>query len=595
MEKLVPDGNLSFLGGCNEGVHPSLLKDSQTRRNVNISLIKGTIRPRLPYKEITLEFLSEELAKSSPVSSSSNYERIFRKGRIQHVGKYQSPIGEYLLLVITGIIFLVDIRDRTIQVVPLLELNDKTANFFSNRLHGTQAGDFYIIFDWPNQPIIIHPDLTAKRAKASNQEIPKSFIGTFVHNRTIVANKGTEFGASDPRRPDNPRAAIEFKESIVGPGNLNPQFADQFFSLTYVDKMSNITAMGYLKQTDGTSAIGFGPLFVSTKEAIHLFSVNQPRVNWEESQFGSAYIFNYGIVGQRAVANVGADLIYRAYDGMIYATSRLYSNQRGWGLTNISEELRESFDSINKHLLSYSFLTYHNNSLYCALKPFLVQAENLWGVPSTDVVFEGIGMLEMATVSGVNSEGASPIWAGVNEGLFVDCLEVYRSLVYVAKRAPLGEENIILIQEEVSGSDWYINHYFPIRARFYTREFNWPEHFIHDKNIHFIQLFFSRFSGTISISVHIRESGKDWEFFGRTVLTEESGELNPPIHRIEGITGCANRVQFRVDIQGNDYELLSMLVFAQPQEYVPSANEYEVELIKDFSTNEDLSLWYKRL
>lgn len=592
----VPDGYQSFLGGCNESFHPALIQDNQTRRNVNVTLASGAIAPRFPYKELELEFLSKKQAELSPVKSAITYRRNFRNGRIQHVGKFQTPIGEFLLLVINGIIYAVDISDRLIHIIPLNEQNDHVADFYANRINGHQAGDYYVLYDWPNQPIYITSDLIAKRTKLSNQEIPKSFVGTFVHNRTFIANKGVEIGASDPRRPDNPTAVIEFKESIVGPGNSNPSFADQFFSLTYVARLSNITAMGYLKQTDGTSAIGYGPLFVSTKESIHLFAVNQPRSQWEQSeQFGSAYIFNYGIVGQRAYANVGADLIYRAFDSMIYSTARLYSDQRGWGLTNISQELSHSFDTVNTHLLPYAYVTYHKNRVYCGLKPFLVKAETLFGVSFSDIVFDGVGVLEFNPISGTSSSQTNPIWAGVNEGMFVDAVEVDHSLVYVGKRAPVGEENVIYIQEEQHGKDYYANASFPIRSRVYTREFKWPEHLIKEKNLKYLQLVFSKVVGKVSVKVYIREQPNSWELFGYTVIDEhaEKPEFNPFIHRLEEANTSGTRVQLRFDISGIDYELASVVLFADAEDFTAAEHEFDVTDLLDFNQHEDLALWHK--
>lgn len=592
----VPDGYASFIGGANEGIHPSLIQENQTRRNINVTLSNGTIAPRCPYRELTLDFISPEQADTSPVLSAVTYRRNFKKGRIQHVGKFQTPIGEFLILVINGVIYAVDIEDRLVHIIPLNELNDHVLDFYANRINGTQAGDFYVLFDWPNQPVVITSSLTSFRTKARRFGIPKSFIGTFVHNRLFIGNKGTEFGASDPRRPDNRNAVLEFRESIVGPGNENPAFADQFFSLTYIDRLSNITAMGFLKQTEGTSAIGYGPLFVSTKEAIHLFAVNQPRVRWEESdQWGSAYIFNYGIVGQRAFTNVGADIIYRAYDSMIYSTARMYSDQRGWGLTHISQELKESFGTVNEHLVPYAFVTYHRNKVYCSLKPFLVPAETLFGVPSADIVWDGIGVLEYNTVSGVSAQQGNPVWAGVSEGIFVDAVEVDNELIYVGKRSPVGEDNMIFIQEKLHGKDYYVNASFPIRSRVYTREFKWPEHLVKEKNLQFLQFIFSRVVGKVSIHVYIRENPKPWELFGFTVIDEDDpkSRLNPFVHRMPETNSSGTRLQLRFDLVGIDYELAAVLAFADAQDFSPAEQEFDKKDLIEFDGYGDLALWHK--
>lgn len=574
------DGYVSFESGMNESVDPSLIPPTQTRRNVNVTVKNKFIRPRPAYRELPFSFASESIAKKSPAIGALSYEQNFKLGRVQHIGKYQTTLAEYIILVINGVIYAVDIKRRLIHVVKVSG-TQKIANYLRTRIHGTQAHLYYVLFDWPHQPIAITEELTARRTYVRNQEIPRSFLGAYVHNRLFVANAGIEFGASDPVRPDAPDAPLTFKESIVGENNPSPAYPDQFFSLSYIERLSPITAMGYLQQTDGTSALGFGPLFVSTKEAIHLFVVNKPRANWDDGQLGSAYIFNYGIVGPKAFTNVGSDLFYRASDGRIYSTGTLYSDQRRWGNTDISQEIEPSLRTTNLDHLQYSFMEYFDNRVLTSLRPVTIPSRNLFGAPIEDYCSNGLGALEFHSVSGVTASQTNPVWGGIYSGIFSGLVAVGGKLYSIGKRSIEGGPTVIqeittdhFRDQSVSGTTR------PIRSRVYTREFQF-ESPIQDKIVQQVKLSFKNIIGPLFVAVHMRDTeASDWQLFGKI---ESSGAghrkysiQDEVLSRDEYANGRCKSAQFRVDIVGDMWELTQMIAIADLETDVLPTRKYDV-------------------
>lgn len=559
------DGNSTFDGGSNEGVIEALIPATQSRKNINVTIRNHAISPRPKYVLQDFKFLPDSIRNKSVVPGALTYEQNFLLGRIQHVGKFQTSLAEYLILVRNGVIYAVDLQLHVIRVVSV-DGDHKLLNYNLTRINGTQAHRYYVINDYPSQPVYIDNEFNAKRSKFSNQEIPRSYISTYVHNRLFIGS-GISFGASDPVGTQNPLAPITFKESIVGAGNVSPAFPDQFFSLSYIERLSAITAMGYFRQTEGTSALGFGPLFISTKEAIHMFPVNNPRDTWSKGQFGHAYIFNYGIVGQNAFTNVGADVWYRSWDGHVYSTSTLYSDQRRWGNTNISNEIEESLVSRNKHLLKYASMGYLDNRIFTTLKPCIVKARNLFGREIEDYVGNGLGVLELNSASGVTAGSSNPIWSGIFSGLFSHILEINNEMICVGKSFGDGETNIIFKLDNKRTSDLLGPLPSRVRSRIYTREYVFKSA-LQDKLIKYVQLDIRNIIGKLTANVYYRIAPVCcWTYFGSIYYTpktcfERGSTQNEFISSADPIEGNFKGIEFKIDIEGEDYDFVRLYAVA---------------------------------
>lgn len=553
------DGYVGFDAGQNEGISAALIAEGQTRKNYNISLRKRALKPRPPLIDYDLRFESEALAKKRPLIGSITYEQNFYYGRRQHARKFQTPLGELLILVVNGVIYTVNLQNRVIRVI---EIDDytKLLNYNLTRINGCQSYTDFVLFDWPNVPITIRSDLTAVRSDTLHQGIPRSYIGTHVHGRLAIGNAGMEFGLSDLRIRNRQHAPITFQESIVAPNNPSPAYPNQFFKLDYIDKLSAITAMGFLHQADGTSPMGFGPLFVSTKEAIHLVAVNQPRAQWAATQaFVRVIIFNYGIVGPRAYVNVGQDIFYKSFDGHIYSTSLLAGDQRQWGITHLSNELEESLLTQNTHLLKYAALGYFDNRIFTTLRPYITKAVNLFGMPIEDYVSNGVGVLELNNISGI-SGNSTPSWAGVYTGVYSDMLEIDGKMIFLTKT---GERNNICRLEEKRTLDYVRGVSKKIRSRIYTREFIFKTP-TRNKNLTHFQLDIRKILGPLTAHIYYQiESDGEWRHWGSVHYEPEKKFVRGSIQdefipKPKAVQAEFKTITFRIDIIAEDWELVRM-------------------------------------
>lgn len=590
------DGNSSFEGGVNEGIIGTLIPANQTRKNINATLKRRSISPRPRYVKCPLQFASSAVAGKQIIPGSLTYEQNYYFGRRQHAGKFQTGLAEYSIQVVNGVIYAVNYHLNLIRVIEVKH-KYKLLNYNLTRINGHQANLYYVLNDYPNQSIYIDSSLKAKRADFSNQEIPRCYISTYVHNRLFVGN-GIAFGASDPVSKDNPLAPISFKESVVADNNKNPAFPDQFFSLSYIERLSSITAMGYLKQTEGTSPLGFGPLLISTKEAIYLFPVNQPRSNWgKDSAFGDVYIFNYGMVGANAFVNVNADIWYKSFDGQVYTTATLYSDQRRWGNTNISAEIEESLISRNKDLLQYSAFGYLDNRILVTLKPFIVKALNLFGLPIEDYVNNGLGVLELNNVSGVTSQASGPAWAGIYTGLFTHLLEINNEIICIGKSFDTGERNISFKLDNHRTLDLLGPLPSKVRVRVYTAEFDYKK-FLQGKTLKHVQLDIRNIVGDLTANVYYRVSSDCcWEYFGSLYYKNKccqkkgSAALEFISKSGEGLREFSG-IEFKIDIEGESYDFLKMLLISDVANLLEMKRDLDTpgKVKSDFCNVEDTKL-----
>lgn len=587
IQDLKVDGYTSLSGGMNEGVAPSVISSSQTQRNVNLSLRRGVLSPRGRLVEVELDFSN---AQGLVPGGSLSYQENYLKGRRQHAGKYQNEFGEYAIEVINGVIYLWNTQTCQVCIVEVDGVQP-TANQRCVRLNGGQAFDYYVLYDWPNSPIVIK-NFEARRALFENEEIPRSYIGAFVHNRLFVGNAGIEFGGSDPVSPSNPDAPITFLESIVSNDNPSPAFPDQFFSLSYIEKLSNITAMGFLQKVDATSAIGYGPLFVSTKEAIHVFPVSNPRDTWSQGQFGRVLIFNYGVVGDKAHVNVGGDLFYRSWDGHVYSTQTLLSDQKRWGERHLSREIECSLVTRNRSLLQYSAMGYYDNRIYTTLQPSIKRALDRSGNCIQDVVFNGLGVMELNNVSGLTAND-NPIWATIIPGRF-QCMEEIDNEYYIFGKNCDSSRNVTYKLDDFRDCDFIGGVNKPIKSRIYTKELVWDQPFL-DKKVERFWIDIREIVGDLKVDISYRTCSEcEWKHFGQICCEADCCDGYTSNRRcLSDEIVCHNseesatfkHIQFKIDIEGYYFEVVKILAFADLCTELVFEREFDAE----FESNSHLS------
>lgn len=556
----VTDAYVSFEGGQNEGPLPDNLVETQTHRNINVTLKDKAIGPRPGLVEQEL-FIDN---RSRPRSDGPTYTELLEQGRLQAFIPRKTDNGSFFIVVLSGVIYAIDLSDGCVREI-VVDGNIPRLNQYRPRVNWSFAGEDIVLFDWPNNPVVIE-GLEARRTNDANFEIPISYLGALVSNRLFVANNGRVFGASDPISPDFPDAPITFSESLAP----SAPFLGQFFSLGSIDRSGDITAMGYFQQAD--TSTGFGSLFIATRETIFTAPVNQPRVGWGDgSSFTEVFLYNAGIIGARAFVNVNSDLFFMSPDCLIYSLTSRRQDQDRWGDLPISYEVSEALKTNYKELLCYTFLQYNDNRLYAAIKPYLVDALDLQGNCYSDIVFNGLVTMEFNIASGLTSQ-SSPIWSSIWTSYeYQESAQINQDLYFWIKKD--GRNKLLKLDESIN-YDFIDGKRELIKTRVVTKFFDFNQPFL-EKELRSLRLFFAGVKGEFYAKVYYRVDDNGpwalWADYNEDVDCDVSKAIQlrfaEPLQSVcndnFGRFGRHYQVQLKLDIQAEDFKLSRILIEAE--------------------------------
>lgn len=405
----VIDGTQSFEGGQDSYIAPENLAANQFYSGINVSNGRTILGPRPGAAQINLTFPDKTFTEGPAFGRT--WQAVFQTGKFQALFPQKVGGGYYLVAVISGYIFSIDL---TLQIVTCLNPTGIRLNQYYARHNWSFAGDYNVIFDYPDFPIIID-GITVRRANPNNTingfpapEVPVSNIGTYNQNRLFVGNIGSEFTGGDPTGEiGNVNPPITFAEVLVP----NAAYYDQFFQLGTQYAGDSITAMAFLQTVD--TGTGIGPLLVSTANTIFSYRTDLPRAQWGTGvAFGSLFLYEAGIIGQRAFCNVNSDLFFLGSDGYIRSVSMSRSEQGQWSRTPISRNIQKFLQYVDKTLAQYSFMSYYNNKIYTSATPYRVTALDLAGNPVNDYVNAGVCPLELDSIATLGQPG-QPAYPGL--------------------------------------------------------------------------------------------------------------------------------------------------------------------------------------
>lgn len=402
----VLDGQTSFNSGQDASKTPHFVAEDGYFSGVNVSNEDGLLKPRWGWQKIKgLKFPEGGYKVRGRLLKT--FEEIFRTGKFQAGAPYSIGDDLYRVIVISGYIFLVNQRTKNIEV-PTLE--GQQMNPAAPRINWSPAGKYLVFFDFPNYPVILD-GITVRRADPAKDEIPVSNIGGYNQNRLFIGNAGNEFTAGDPSGSlATPNAPISFEELLT----ITSPFFGQVFQLSTNYNNDPITAFAFLQSVD--TGTGWGPLLVSTENAIYSYQTQNPRNTWETGRFGTLVVYNAGIVGPRAVVNINGDMFFISADGQFRSLSMSRDEQGKWSKTPLSREVHNWLIINSPELMEFSFVQYFKNKVFFSCNPYRVIARGLDNEPLPDYVFGGFAVLELDNVSTMTKQ-ANPAWAGLWTGV----------------------------------------------------------------------------------------------------------------------------------------------------------------------------------
>lgn len=587
---LIPDGAQSFVGGQDAAQTPDKVSPDAYYAGINVSTERGSLTPRWGYKRLKLVFPEGGVTTSYRVVRP--YKEIFEAGKFQAIIPFTSGSENYLIIVVSGVIFFINERTFAVQV---LDISDgSTLDGTASRINWTVAAQYVILFDFPAYPVIID-GISARRADPAKDEIPVSNLGTYNQSRLFIGNIGNEFTAGDPvGSAAAPEAPLTFKE-VLQPAA--PYF-DQSFQLNTGYNNDTLSYLGFLQVVD--TSTGIGPFIAATKNAIYTYNTQNPRSQWTAGQFGSVTVFNAGIAGPRAAANVNSDFFFLSGDGQVRSLSMSRDEQHKWSKVPISREVQNWLKYIDKDLARFSFVTYFKNKIFIGCNPYRVQALTITKIPIVDYAHGGMVVLEMDNVSGFNKD-SSPVWGGMWTGIRpMDMAVTGESLFIMSKdNSTINQLYLATPDERYDQADGNIRM---VRSRIYSRQYDFQDPFA-NKELKSLDLGLVNIKGDFSCEVKYKPAQGanflEWRTFkhkapwrectypenvpfqgfqGHQFLkinlgAPQSEECNPVTNEL---LSWFRRVQIRLTIEGIFWELQAFKLMA----YLKAQAENDVDCLE---------------
>lgn len=506
-ETLIPDGSTDFSGGMNAALSANAIGDNQYFTGINVSCQKNSLTPRWAHKQVSLDW-----SFAGDYTRASNYkvsfEQVFKEGKFQAFIPYSIGPDKFVIYIVSGFIFIINLATLEVQV---LNKTDQL-NVYADRINWSNAGEYLVIFDFPNLPFILE-GIQIARADPANNEVPISVLGAYNQNRLCIANAGIDWTAGDPSGSvAAPEAPITFNE-VLTPSS--PYVGDVYQIPTANKNNDVITAMGFLQVLD--TSTGIGPLLVATNSAIYSYRTDLPRALWQGGTsgavFGSVLLYSAGIVGPRALANVGSDIIFVSGDGQVRALSMARNEQKLWGNSPVSREVNNFLSLIDPDLARVSVVAHHLNKIFITCNPHRVNAFSSEGVLQTDYVNSGIVVLELDNTASLNRQ-APPVWAGVWTGIhYMDFTVVNNTLYCAAKH---NNQNCLFIIDPASQGDFVDGKHRDVRSVLVTKEYVFTDPTT-NKALHSADLGLKNVKGKIHIGVDYLPSSTETAFHWKDV------------------------------------------------------------------------------
>lgn len=462
MTQLVPDGQLSFEGGQDSSLPPSRLAQNKYERGINVTAANGVIRPRYGIERKKLSFPRAGYAYR--FNRSADFENTFNVGKFQAAAPYRIGNRFYAVVVISGVIFLVNLDSYEVTVLTIdrsTQLNET-----SDRINWSDAGRFLVLYDFPSRPIIIEGQ-TARRSDPDLYELPAANLGVYNQSRLFFSNYGNEFTAGDPVGNVAALNAPITVEEIVTPTDF---YGDIYQINSRYD--APITAMATLQNTD--SSTGVGQLLVASADQMFAYNTIDGRDTWTQGKFGKSISDHVGVAGARSLINVGADLFFISSDGQLRSITTTQTEQTKWAQVPMDLEVSNWKAFISPDLIKYSVLCYFRNKLFMSARPYRIKAQRLDGRPILDVAHSGILVFSTDNISRLGSDSA-PAW----DGLWIGCrpLEMFTTnkRMFVVSKDYYSRNTLYEMDPDLSYDRTENGQRRQIKGTVYTRE-----HFFED-------------------------------------------------------------------------------------------------------------------
>lgn len=556
----IDDQDRHFTGQQLSSLPRHLIPEGTVSRLLNGRFIKGAITNGLFLEEMHVEF---NLGRQKRVYASRvTYQDILRKGDVQLFAPLENVSGKFLIAVISGVLFQIDLKtDIAYDITPV----DANLPISSARSHLSYidngggvygVGGYLVIFNYPQRPIFVN-QFGARVSNPFAAEMPPSRLGATVGNRAGVISGDNILWMSDPVGGASSLAPLTFHEIM----DASTGYTGQLFTIGSALDAKKVTAVGRLPKFLGPNQAFLAQnMIVSTKSSKYIVAAGAPRATWEN---GSIQFITYagttdGIAGPLALTNIGDNLIYMGTTGRIKAIAQDQQRETSMTETFMDDGLgqlmcrneaafhyRDWYSTLDH---SRSVLKFFMDRLYATVYPMKVPAIGPLGQQQFTRSHRGLAIASLDPNTLLGSQ-AAPTWEGFYDWLNPVSITIVEDDMYILSKDVTGR--IRYYRATHVSSD-------PHLTTIYTRGY-FAGALSKSKSINKGSLYFRYFTGHIRVQISYLANEK-W-------ICAYRGEVKTKLHKFSfrENSGCrtnAQSIPLRIEIEhkGNRFELEAICV-----------------------------------
>lgn len=412
----------SFFSGIQKASTPkNLIGAGEVSRLINARFSQGTITNGLGFPEWEPKF--EGGPNKRVFASRVTYQQLLNFGDVQLVAPLQTITGKFQVMVISGVLFLIDVATQiAYDITPkdaMLPTNSRNnvLSYLDNNGDIYGAGGYLVIFNWPNLPIFV----SQYGARLSNPDVGEMLparLGATAGNRAFVITGDNILWASDPLGGSSSLAPLTFNQTY----DPSTGFTGQTFTIGSALDSQYVTALARMPKFLGPNQPFLAQnLMASSKRQKNIIAASLPRDQWENAQFLTYAGSGDGIAGSLASTNIGDNIIYMSSSGKIKTISQDQFRETGLVETFLDDPLGQYtcclesdywhkpwYDDLDH---SRAMLKFNRDRLYASVYPVRHPAIGKFGEKQYTLTHKALAVASLNSETLIGPQAAL-VWEG---------------------------------------------------------------------------------------------------------------------------------------------------------------------------------------
>lgn len=390
------DQDAYFLGQIDSSTPGHLVSAGTIRRLINGRFIEGAITNAHAFDELEWAFAPKATTDrdgTRPFASSITHDFLIKRGDVQLVAPLDNLAGKALVMVISGILYKMDLSTNTIRdITPKNDFLPQSSyeyplSYLDNDGGVLGAGGYLVIFNYPNKNIFVD-ETSARLARTAPDdfEAPPFRAGATAAGRMFAVSGDNLLYASDPLGGASSLAPLTFAETL----NPGATYYRDIYTIGSALDADYVTAVARMPRYFSPSQEFLAQqILVSTKRRKYVVAAAAPRADWDNLQFISYAGSSPGIAGPLAVTNAGDILFYIDTTGRIKTIGQDQERETALSENFMDEGLGQYLNRNEKHFYyrqwyrdldhSRSVIKFHRDRLYATVYPETVPARDRYG------------------------------------------------------------------------------------------------------------------------------------------------------------------------------------------------------------------------